>query len=121
MKNETQSRCQSVHPTFEPGRVANALLILLLLIAVMALSTLAKEGQYYPRTNPAGRAALSTKMNVAHAPIAISHDDLQPVSRVSPPPPAARVTRLEQFETAPVQKISVTVSMQHRSPPRLLS
>lgn len=96
-------------------------MILLLLVSVVGLSTLAKDGQYFASTNPVRHASLSTKMRVTHAPIAISGDQLEPVARVAPPLPAARVTRLEQFETTPIQRISITVSMQHRSPPPSLS
>lgn len=117
MNSKAQRRCFSVHQDFSPGMFARVSLISLLLVAVVGLSTLAKDGQYFPRTNPANHVSLSIKMNVAHAPILISMDRQQPIAAVAPPPPVARVTRLEQFEATPVRKISVTVSMQHRSPP----
>jgi hypothetical protein len=121
VKNELQSRSQSASRYFSPRVFARCALVLLLLVAVAALSTLAKDGQYFASTNPVRHASLSTKMKVAHAPVVISGDELQPIARVVPPLPAARVTRLEQFEVAPVQRISVAVSMQHRSPPPSLS
>jgi hypothetical protein len=121
VKSETQIRRQSVTPKFSLRVFARTTLVLLLLVAVAGLSTLAKDGQYFPSTNPVCHASLSTKMKVAHAPVVISGDELQPIARVVPPLPADRVTRLEQFEVAPVQRISVAVSMQHRSPPPSLS
>jgi hypothetical protein len=121
VKNEMQPRCQSVNRNFSPRIFVRIALVLLLLVAVASLSTLAKDGQYFPRTNPVRHVSLSTAMNVAHPPVVIAGDRLQSVARVAPPPPAVRVTRLEQFETAPVQRISVTVSMQHRSPPSSLA
>ncbi len=121
VKNETHPRCESVNRKFAPGVFGRTALVLLLLVAVVGLSTLAKNGQYYPRTNPVRHVSLSIKMNVAHAPIVILGDKLEPVARVAPPRSAVRITRLEQFEATPVQEISVTVSMQHRSPPPSLA
>src|SRR5271156_4895930 len=118
VKNETHPRCQSVDRKFLPGVFGRTALVLLLLVAVVGLFTLAKSGQYFPRTNPVRHVSVSIKMNVAHAPVVILGEKLEPVARVAPPPPTLRVTRLEQFEVAPAQRISVPVSMQHRSPPQ---
>jgi hypothetical protein len=121
VKNEIQFRCGIALPSSWGRPFARTALVLLLLVSVVGLSTLAKDGQYFPTTTSARHVSLSTKMNVAHAPTLPSADKLRAVARIAPPPPAVRVTHLEQFETAPVQRISLTVSMQHRSPPAYLA
>jgi len=121
VKNETHPRRESLNRGFAPGVFGRTALVLLLLVAVVGLCTLAKNGQYYPRTNPVRYVSLSIKMNVAHTSVVNLGDKLEPVARVAPPPPIVRVTRLEQFEATPAQKIGVTVSMQHRSPPPSLA
>jgi hypothetical protein len=122
VKSETQFRYKSVGQDSPRSAVlARAAVIFLLLIAVSALSTLAKDGQYFPRTNPARHASLSTKMKVAQPPVIFSGDVLQLVARIAPPPPTFQVTRLEKFEITPIRSISITVSMQHRSPPLSLA
>lgn len=121
VKNKTQTRCRDASRDFSAKVFARTALILLLLVAITGLSTLAKDAQYFPSTNPVRHASLSTKMRVAPARVVISGDELQPVARVVPPLPVARVTHLEQFETILVQQVSITVSMQHRSPPLSLS
>lgn len=114
-------RCGSVNRNLSPGISGRTALVLLLLIAVVGLYTLAKNGQYFPKTNPVRYVSLSIKMNVAHAPVVIAGDKLQLIARVAPPRLVLRVSRLEQFEATPVQRIGVTVSMQHRSPPSPLA
>jgi len=89
--------------------------VVILLVTVAGLSTLAKNSQYFPKTNPAQHLSISTKMNVAHAPAVLPGDRLQ-VARISPPP-SIQASRLEQFETAPIGQIGIAVSKQHRSPP----
>jgi hypothetical protein len=117
VKKETKSQLRPLTSYFSPGMFVRTAMVFLLLVAVAGLSTIAKDSQYFPRTDPVRHASLSTKMKVAHAPVVISGDKLQPIARVVPPLRAVRVTRLEQFETAPLLRISVAVSMQHRSPP----
>jgi hypothetical protein len=91
--------------------------VVLLLISVAGLSTVAKDGQYFPKTNPARFLSMSTKMNLTHAPIVLDGARTQPVVRIAPPLPSVRITRIERSEPVPVQRISVRVSLQHRSPP----
>lgn len=122
VKTEMQLRRKSGGLDSSPSSVlARVAVILLLLVSVAALSTLAKNGQYLPRTNPARHASLSTKMKVAQAPAIFAGDALRLVARIAPPPPAFQVTRLEQFEITPIRSISVAVSMQPRSPPLSLT
>lgn len=95
--------------------------ILLLLFTVAGLATFAKNGQYYPDSNPAQHVSISIKMNVAHSPVQAAEEPLQPVSRFLPPQPALQSLQVRVEEASPTPPIGVTVSMQHRSPPSVLS
>jgi hypothetical protein len=95
--------------------------VVMLLISVAGLSTLAKDGQYYPKTHPARYVSISTKMNVSHAPILVSRDKLQLIARISPPLPTIRRIPADRSEAVPTLRIGVIVSMQHRSPPSSLA
>jgi hypothetical protein len=121
VKNEPQARYQVVNRAFSPSFFARTVLILLLLAAVPGLSTLAKDGQYFPRTNPVRRVSLSIKMNVSHAPAVIVSDRLETVAKTVSPPPTVRVDGLEQSEIAPISTIGISLSMQHRYPPLTLA
>ena len=121
VKSETHPRWQVGNRAFSAGVLGRTALVLLLLVAVVGLSTLAKNGQYLPKSDPVRHVFLSIKMDVAHASVVVLSDGLEPVARVAPPRPAVRVNGLEQFEATPVRRISVTVSMQHRSPPPSLA
>ena len=122
VKTEMQLRRKSVSQHSSAGSaLARAAVIVLLLVSVVTLSTLAKNGQYFPRTNPVRHASLSTKMKVAQAPVIFAGDALRLVARIAPPPLAFQVTRLEKFEITPIRSISVALSMQHRSPPLSLT
>jgi len=92
------------------------LAVVVLLVTVAGLSTLAKDGQYGPRTSPERLVSLSTKMNVA-APVAFNRQPRQPVVHLVPPPPPVRAARAKDFEDPLIEKIGWSVSMQHRSPP----
>ena len=91
--------------------------VLLLLFTVAGLATFAKNGQYYPKSNPAQHVSVSIKMNVALSPAHAAEKPLQPVARFLIPQPPLHSPRVqvEEFPTAP--PIGVTVSRQHRSPP----
>jgi hypothetical protein len=104
-----------------PGFLARTILIFLLLLAVAGLSTAAKRGQYYPGSSPDRHVSISTKMNVSHAPVVVAGDQQRPDVRLAPPPPVIPATRFEHSEAPSVERIGVTVSMQHRSPPYFLA
>lgn len=90
--------------------------LVLLLIAVAGLSTLAKDAQYFPKTNPVWNVSISTKMNLKHAPVVANPERPQMVAKTAPPRPSVRDRRIEQLSIAPIMQIAVAVSMQHRSP-----
>jgi hypothetical protein len=95
--------------------------IIFLLLGLAGLATLAKDGQYYPSANPARQVALSTKMNVAHAPLLYCCGALENVAHLVPPKPRPLVGRRIEPELLPVESVGLTVSRQHRSPPAVLS
>jgi len=122
VKSETQVRCRFLKLDSSSGGVfARAAVVFLLLVSVAALSTLAKDGQYFPQSNPARQVSLSTKMNFTHAPIVPDGARSQAVARISPPQPSIRITRIERLEPIPMQRIGIIVSLQHRSPPVSIS
>jgi hypothetical protein len=87
--------------------------VLVLLFAVANLATVAKNGQYYPKTHPARQ-----KMNDGYAPPVVSRRQTEePVARLVLPQRAVRSTDLEVLAVPLVETVGVTVSMQHRSPP----
>lgn len=92
--------------------------IVVLVFTVAGLATLAKNGQYYPKSDPARCVSISTKMNVAHSPVDNAGGLLQAVSPAFPPQTTLPITRAQRAEPAPVRRIGLIVSMQHRSPPR---
>jgi hypothetical protein len=92
------------------------LAVVVLLVTVAGLSTLAKDGQYGPRTSPERHVSLSTKMNVA-APVVFNRQPSQPVVHAVPAPPPVRAASAQDFEDPLIEKIGWSVSMQHRSPP----
>ena len=95
--------------------------IVMLLFAVAALSTVAKQGQYFAKPNPARYASLSTKMNVASAPVIVDRGPLKPIASSELPRPVAHVTRMEDMAAPSIERIRLIVSMQHRSPPLSLA
>jgi hypothetical protein len=105
----------------DPDRIWLRVAVVMLLVAVAGLSTLAKDCQYFPKTNPTRYVSSSTKMKVVHAPAVLEEDRQLPVSRISVPSPTVWPIREDRFETVLLPAIGVTVSMQHRSPPASIS
>jgi hypothetical protein len=95
--------------------------IVLLLFAVAGLSTLAKNSQYFPKSNPTHYVNIASKMKVAPLPNALERQPLCPLAKVVLPQP--RVPKHPTVEEIPVpsQSIGVTVSIHHRAPPPSLS
>ncbi len=91
--------------------------VVLLLFAVAGLSTLAKNSQYFAKSNPTHYVNIATKMKVAPTPVALERAPLCPVARVLPPQPFATRNHGVEEICLPSPSIAVTVSIQHRSPP----
>jgi hypothetical protein len=96
--------------------------VLLLLVAIAGFATLAKNSQYYSKSNPAHYINISSKMKVAAVPAVIDRAPLlRHLESFTLPLPQLHVTRVVRAETPPLPSIGVSVSLQHRSPPILLS
>jgi hypothetical protein len=92
--------------------------ILALLFAVAGLTTAAKKSWYSPPSNPTHYLSIASKAKVSHAPVDLSSPQVRvPVARIVPPQPVRHLNRWEADEVPPAPRISVVVSMQHRSPP----
>ncbi len=95
-------------------------LVLLLLCAVPILSTLAKDSIYLPTSNTAHFINIAAKMKVADAPVAVSQPQIaEPEVAIQRPEVEVRITRQDELEVPPVPKVSLTICLQHRSPPRV--
>jgi len=96
--------------------------VLLLLVAIAGFATLAKNSQYYSKSNPARYINISSKMKVAAVPAVVDRTPLlRHLEGFTLPLPQLHVTRVVRAETPPLPSVGVTVSLQHRSPPILLS
>jgi|ERR1700684_3769443 hypothetical protein len=91
--------------------------VVLLLFAVTALSTLAKNSQYFPGSSPAHYLNISNKMKSAPLPVILERAPLYPIAKVVPPQPYAPANHGVEEISLPSPSIGVTVSIQHRSPP----
>ena len=97
-------------------RFCNLSALLVLVLAVATLSTAAKMSSDLPQGDAGHNLTAAIKMDVAHYPIISDGLPLQTVVEVAPPLPEIRTSR--PVETEPeIRSISVTVSLQHRSPP----
>jgi hypothetical protein len=92
--------------------------IVLLLFAVAGLSTLAKNSQYFPKSNPTHYVNIAAKMKPAPSRVVVQRERLSPVAKVLPPKSEV-LNRYAAKEEAnlPLPSVGVTVSVQHRSPP----
>ncbi|MFZ0523874.1 MAG: hypothetical protein WAN14_15560 [Candidatus Acidiferrales bacterium] len=96
--------------------------VLLLLVAIAGFATLAKNSQYYSKSNPAHYINISSKMKVAAVPAVMDRTPLlRHPETFTLPLPQPHVTRVVRAETPPPPSVGVTVSLQHRSPPVVLS
>jgi len=99
----------------------NKIAIVLLLVGLAGLATVAKDGQYYPTANPARQISVSTKMNLNHVPVIFSRTPLQKVAQVVAAKPRPMIRRSPEPELLLIEPVGVTVSLQHRSPPTIVS
>jgi hypothetical protein len=93
------------------------LAIIGLLIAVAGLATVAKNGQYFPRANPAHHVSISTKLNVAYAKTSVSFDQGQPAIPVVIVAPVITVKRQPPFDMPLPNRMAPSTCTQLRSPP----
>lgn len=92
-------------------------IVLVLLIFVIGLATLAKDGQCYHEPNLAHQSSLSTKMVDIQAPAVLGSSPLQAVAKIfAYKPRPTRRLRIDQ-EPLPVQPVGLRLSFSHRSPP----
>lgn len=93
----------------------------MLLIAIVGLATIAKDGKYYDGSNPEHRSSLSTKMNVTQAPAVLGSSPLERVARIfaSKPRPATRAQ--VHYTPLPVHTVDIRLSFSRRSPPAVVS
>jgi hypothetical protein len=93
----------------------------LLLCAVPVLSTLAKDSIYLPQSNTAHFINIAAKMKVADVVTVTSQPQIaEPLAVHRLPEPAVQITRQDELEVPAVPRVSLTVCMQHRSPPLVL-
>jgi hypothetical protein len=92
------------------------ILVLLLLLAVPALSTMAKTNWYLPQSNPGHYLTIASKMKVACSPIVVDRGPVARTPIIVPPQPLTQKTQWSESKPA-VPWISLTLSLQHRSPP----
>jgi hypothetical protein len=90
--------------------------LLLLLLAVPTLSTLAKNSWYLPQTDTGHYLTGAVKMKASCSPVVIDREPLRLIGRVIPPRPQFRMRREERL-VPPRTLISLTICLQHRSPP----
>ena len=105
----------------ESGRLLARLTVLILLVSVASLATGAKNSVYYPRTISVHYISIGSKAKVAASPARIDRSPLHPVAKLDPPRPVTRIAPENKTEGPPVQRLCVTVALQHRSPPSTLS
>jgi hypothetical protein len=107
----------------QPTRVTLTRVVgIFLLCAVPILSTIAKDSLYLPKSNTAHYINIAAKMKMADAPVAISQPQIAgPLIIVAVTQPAIRVIRQDELEVPAVPKVSLTVCLQHRSPPQVHS
>jgi hypothetical protein len=91
--------------------------VVLLLFAVTALSTLAKNSQYFPSSSSAHYLNISNKMKGAPPPMLLERAPLYPIAKVVPPQTFVAANHGVEEVSLPSPSIGVTVSIQHRSPP----
>ena len=98
------------------------IVVLFLLCAVPILSTIAKDNIYLPQTNTAHFVNIASKMKVADATVVVVEPQIaEPLVAIALPRPEIRVTRADELEAPPVARVSLTVCLQHRSPPLRLA
>jgi hypothetical protein len=117
-----KTKSVSIHSprAFSRGMGAH-LTILLLLIAIVGFSTAAKNSQYYSSSNPAHFLNISSKMKVSTAPMVLDRAPLPLVERLIAPMQETKAFPVVELEVPDVPSLAVTLTLQHRSPPSIVS
>jgi hypothetical protein len=102
-------------------RILVQAILFLLLFAVAALSTIAKRGQYLPKSNPLRHFSKLAKMELVHHPVDFVSAPGHLTSRVVPPQSEFSSSPLVQPERLILRQIGLTVCFQNRAPPSLLA
>lgn len=95
--------------------------IVFLLVAIAGFSTLAKNSQYYSRSNPAHFLNISSKMKVSQAPAVLDREPLRLVAKLVTPLRPVRSYPVVEQEVLERPSIGITLILQHRSPPTFVS
>jgi hypothetical protein len=103
------------------GRLLAKAVVLILLLAVAGLTTGAKNSLYYPRPDSVHYLSIASKVKVPASPAQINQSPLHPVAKLEPPRPAIRTAPENEAEAPPVRLLCVTIALQHRSPPPVIS
>jgi hypothetical protein len=97
-------------------RFLNRAALLLLLLAVPALSTAAKISWYLPQASAGHNLTAAIKLKVAHSPRVLDWQQVQLIVKVVPPEPQIRTSH--QADPEPESRWTcLTFPLQHRSPP----
>lgn len=91
--------------------------VVLLLLTVAGLSAAAKDGKYYPRTSPVRYLSVSTEMNAAAVPVVFDREPQSMAMTFVPYHPILPMVRRDEPADPLIQRVGLTVSMRHRSPP----
>jgi hypothetical protein len=108
-------------PGLESRMVYIRLAILLLLIAMVGFATAAKNSQYYSSSNPSHFLNISSKMKVSTVPVVLDREPLPLVERLIAPMQETKAFPVVELEVPDVPALAVTLTLQHRSPPSLVS
>jgi hypothetical protein len=120
--NLTQQIASGGHRNSAAWFAVTRILVLFLLCAVPILSTIAKDSVYLPQSNTAHFINIAAKMKVSDVPVVLSQPQIvEPLTPLEFPEPEIRTTRQDQLEVPPVPKVSLSVCLQHRSPPFIFS
>ncbi|MFZ0909245.1 MAG: hypothetical protein WCC76_18720 [Candidatus Acidiferrales bacterium] len=109
-----------LRPQSDAGRLLMKLTALILLVSVAGLATGAKNSLYYPQDTSVHYLSIGSKAKVAASPAQIDRSPLRLIAKLVPPRPAIRVAFEKKTEAPPIQRLCVTVALQHRSPPSVL-
>lgn len=91
--------------------------VLLLLILLAGFAATLKFGLYFPQGDPIAQAAMSNKMDVAHAPATYHAAPVESATEIVPSEARCETFRREPPPPPVNQMLGLTLSLQHRSPP----